>query len=96
MQRWPVLGLLLGAALTLQGCVAVLLPIAAVGVIGKKEVDKARARTRAAEEGFDPALIDKTSPQVFVGEAPADHHDDYIPVVVDSYLPKNQHRGAGR
>ena len=66
MQRWPALGLLLGVALTLQGCVAVLLPIAAVGVIGKKEVDKARARTRAAEESFDPTL----PPEVIVGEAP--------------------------
>ena len=79
MRRWPALGLLLGASLTLQGCVAVLLPIAAAGVIGKKEVDKARARTRAAEEGFDPSTIDKTAPQVFVGEAPA--------VVVASALP---------
>ena len=67
------------ASLTLQGCVAALLPLAAAGMIGKKEVDKARARTRAAEEGFDPSLIDKTSPQVFVGEAPA--------VVVAAALP---------
>ena len=63
---WPSLGLLLGAALTLQGCVAVLLPIAAAGVIGKKEVDKARVRTRAAEESFNPEL----QPEVCVGEAP--------------------------
>jgi hypothetical protein len=80
MRRWPALGLLLGAALTLQGCVAVLLPIAAVGVIGKKEVDKARARTRAAEEGFDPTLIDKTTPQVFVGEAPVEAVASALPV----------------
>ena len=79
MKRWPALGLLLGASLTLQGCVAALLPLAAAGMIGKKEVDKARARTRAAEEGFDPSLIDKTTPQVFVGEAPA--------VVVATALP---------
>jgi hypothetical protein len=79
MRFWPAMGLLLGASLTLQGCVAVLLPIAAAGMIGKKEVDKARARTRAAEEGFDPSLIDKTSPQVFVGEAP--------PVVAATALP---------
>jgi hypothetical protein len=65
------LGLLLGASLTLQGCVAVLLPIAAVGVIGKKEVDKARARTRAAEQSFDASSTDIASPpQVFVGDAP--------------------------
>ena len=83
MQRWPFLGLLLGAALMLQGCVAVLLPIAAVGVMGKKEIDKARARTRAAEEGFDPSLIDKTSPQVFVGEAPALVVATALPVPTD-------------
>jgi hypothetical protein len=80
MRPWPALGLLVGAALTLQGCVAVLLPIAAVGVIGKKEVDKARARTRAAEAGFDPSLIDKTLPQVFVGEAPAEAIATALPV----------------
>ena len=73
IRRWPVLGLLLGVALTLQGCVAVLLPIAAVGVIGKKEVDKARARTRAAEEGFDPSSVDTTLlPEVIVGEVLAE------------------------
>jgi hypothetical protein len=71
MRRWPILGLVLGAALTLQGCVAVLLPIAAVGVIGKKEVDKARARTRAAEQSFDASSTEIASPpQVFVGDAP--------------------------
>jgi hypothetical protein len=52
MRFWPITGLLLGAAFTLQGCVAALLPIAAAGVIGKKEVDKAKARTRAAEKNF--------------------------------------------
>ena len=73
MRRWPTLGLLLGAALTLQGCVAVLLPIAAAGVIGKKEVDKARARTRAAEEGFIASSKDLGSlPEVFVGDVPAE------------------------
>lgn len=44
---------LIGASLLLQGCVAAVLPIAAAGVIGKKEVDKARQRTREAEEEFD-------------------------------------------
>ena len=87
MRRWPVWGLLLGAALTLQGCVAALLPIAAAGMIGKKEVDKARARTRAAEEGFDPSLIDKTSPQVFVGEAPAVVAATALPVPKTEELP---------
>ena len=76
MRFWPALGLLLGAALTLQGCVAVLLPIAAVGVIGKKEVDKARARTRAAEESFDPTL----PPVVFVGDAPVEAIATALPV----------------
>ncbi|MBK8374074.1 hypothetical protein [Sphingorhabdus sp.] len=41
------------ASLLLQGCVAAVLPIAAAGIIGKKEVDKARQRARAAEEDFD-------------------------------------------
>jgi hypothetical protein len=66
-----MLGLWLGTAMTLQGCVALALPIAAAGVIGKKEVDKARARTRAAENRFDVSSDDlATPPQVFVGDAP--------------------------
>ena len=81
MRFWPSFGLLLGAALTLQGCVAVLLPIAAVGVIGKKEVDKARARTRAAEEGFDATAINTAlPPQVFVGDAPVEIIATALPV----------------
>ncbi|MEQ1539770.1 MAG: hypothetical protein ABL928_12670 [Sphingorhabdus sp.] len=73
MRFWPITGLLLGAAFTLQGCVAALLPIAAVGVIGKKEVDKARARTRAAETSFIASSQDLASlPEVFVGDAPAE------------------------
>ncbi len=66
MRAWPIMGLTL-AAFALQGCVALVLPAAAAGVIGKKEVDKARARARAAEASFDPA---NTPPQVFVGNAP--------------------------
>jgi hypothetical protein len=66
MRAWPILGLTL-AAFALQGCVALVLPAAAAGVIGKKEVDKARARARAAEASFDPAAA---QPQVFVGNAP--------------------------
>jgi hypothetical protein len=66
MRNGPILALAL-ATLTLQGCVALVLPVAAAGVIGKKEVDKARARARAAEAGFDPATA---TPQVFVGNAP--------------------------
>jgi hypothetical protein len=73
MRFWPITGLLLGAAFTLQGCVAALLPIAAVGVIGKKEVDKARARTRVAEASFIASSKDLASlPEVFVGDAPAE------------------------
>lgn len=67
------MGLLLGATLSLQGCVAALLPIAAIGVIGKKEVDKARARTRAAEASFVAPAKDMASlPEVFVGDAPVE------------------------
>jgi hypothetical protein len=66
MRAWPILGLTL-AALVLQGCVALVLPVAAAGVIGKKEVDKARARARAAEASFDPTIV---PPQVIVGNAP--------------------------
>jgi hypothetical protein len=65
MRGWPILALTL-AAFTLQGCVALALPAAAAAVIGKKEVDKARARARAAEATFDPA---SAPPQVFVGNA---------------------------
>ncbi len=88
MQRWPALGLLLGAALTLQGCVALVLPIAAAGVIGKKEVDKARARTRAAEADFKAASIDKTAPpQVFVGDAPPEQIATALPVPTETDSP---------
>ena len=76
IRHWPFLGLLLGASLALQGCVALVLPIAAAGVIGKKEVDKARLRTRAAEATFDPA----SPPQVFVGDAPAEAIATALPV----------------
>jgi hypothetical protein len=72
------------ASLTLQGCVALVLPIAAAGVIGKKEVDKARARTRAAEASFDPI----SPPQVFVGEAPAEAIASALPVpTVEAEVP---------
>jgi hypothetical protein len=71
MRAWPKIGLLVCAALALQGCVALVLPVAAVGVIGKKEVDKARARAAAAEASFTPADATEISAQVFVGDAPA-------------------------
>ncbi len=66
------------ASLSLQGCVALVLPIAAAGVIGKKEVDKARVRTRAAEATFDPA----SPPQVFVGDAPAEAVATALPLPI--------------
>lgn len=62
MRGWPILGLTL-ASLALQGCVALALPAVAVGVIGKGEIDRTRARARAAEATFDPSL----PPQVIVG-----------------------------
>jgi hypothetical protein len=80
MRLWPITGLLLGAAFTLQGCVAALLPIAAAGVIGKKEVDKAKARTRAAEANFIASSKDLGSlPEVFVGDAPAEQTAAAVP-----------------
>lgn len=41
--------LLLAGALPLSGCVAVVIPIAAAGLIGKKQIDAAKKRTRQAE-----------------------------------------------
>ena len=73
MLLWPKIGLLLSTALTLQSCVALVLPAAAVGVIGKKEVDKARARARAAEESFVPSSVaHAAAAEVIVGEIPVD------------------------
>jgi hypothetical protein len=40
---------LLICALSLPGCVAVVIPIAAAGMIGKKQIDAAKKRTRQAE-----------------------------------------------
>jgi hypothetical protein len=66
MRVLPILGLSI-ASLALQGCVALALPAVAAGVIGKGEVDRARARAKAAEKTFDPKSAE---PQVFVGNAP--------------------------
>lgn len=66
MRALPILGLVV-ASLALQGCVALALPAVAAGVIGKGEVDRARARAKAAEKTFDPKSAE---PQVFVGNAP--------------------------
>lgn len=68
MRRWPALGLLLGAAMAMQGCVALVLPVAAAGTIGKKQVDKARFRAREAEASFDPAA----PAEVIVGDLPVE------------------------
>jgi hypothetical protein len=66
------------ASLGLQGCVALVLPVAAAGLIGKKEIDKARARARAAEASFDPSL----PPQVIVGDGAADNAADNVVAAV--------------
>jgi hypothetical protein len=75
MRMGPILGLTL-AALALQGCVALALPVAAAGMMGKKEIDKARERARAAEASFDAA---PPKPQVFVGNAPLEAAAGAIP-----------------
>jgi hypothetical protein len=41
--------ILLATTLTLSGCVAVVIPIAAAGMIGKQQIDAAKRRTRQAE-----------------------------------------------
>jgi hypothetical protein len=65
MQSRPILGLIV-AALALQGCVAAVLPLAAAGVIGKKQIDKGRDRAKQAEASFDPQAV----PIVTVGAEP--------------------------
>lgn len=71
MVKRALLALSLGA-LTLQGCVALAIPAVAAGVIGKKEVDKARARARAAEASFDPSSAAHSSAAIVqVGNAEA-------------------------
>lgn len=62
MRALPLAGLVI-ASLALQGCVALALPVLAAGAIGKGEIDRARARARAAEASFDPSI----PPQVIVG-----------------------------
>jgi hypothetical protein len=51
-------------ALALQSCVALAIPAVAAGAIGKTQVDKARARTKAAETDFEAG-----SPIVKIGNA---------------------------
>jgi hypothetical protein len=64
MRIRPVLGLIV-AALPLQGCVAAVLPLAAAGMIGKTQVDKAQDRAKRAEASVDAA----PPPVVTVGDA---------------------------
>lgn len=56
MRGAPALLLAL-AAISLQGCVALALPVLAAGVIGKKQVDAARERAKRAQQGIDPATL---------------------------------------
>jgi hypothetical protein len=65
MRIRPALGLIV-AALPLQGCVAAVLPIAAAGMIGKTQVDKAQDRAKQAEASFDAGA----PPVVAVGGQP--------------------------
>ena len=69
LMAWTAALFLLASALSLQGCVAVVIPIAAAGLIGKKQIDAAKKRTRRAEvtlEDVPPAPItagtDQASP----------------------------------
>jgi hypothetical protein len=54
MRALATLGLLAGA-LSLSGCVALIVPVAAAGVIGKKQIDAARKRARTAEQSVENA-----------------------------------------
>ncbi len=64
MRRLPKIGILLGATLTLQGCVAVLIPVAAGGVLVKARVEAAK-RARQAEA----SMVSAAEPVVIVGDA---------------------------
>lgn len=64
MLRWPKMGFLLGTILTLQGCVAVLIPVAAGGVLVKARVEAAK-RARLAEASMKGVV----EPVVIVGDA---------------------------
>jgi hypothetical protein len=75
--RVPAALLLALSACTLQGCVALAIPVLAAGAIGKGEVDRARARAKAAEATFDPSA----QPQVIVGPPIAEPE---FPVTADA------------
>jgi hypothetical protein len=64
--------ILLTVTLSLSGCVAVVIPIAAAGMIGKKQIDAAKKRTRQAEVtvgDVPPAQLPPVQPPVI--EVPA-------------------------
>ncbi len=71
----PLAGLAL-ATFTLQGCAAALIPVAAAGVIGKKQIDRGRERARAAEA----SLEDKTAESIVT---PVDSAANNVPDVVE-------------
>jgi predicted HAD superfamily phosphohydrolase YqeG len=62
--------LMLSGALALQGCVAAIIPVAAVGLLGKTQVDAAK-RTRKAEYEVDTDRKKRGKPTVTVGGPPA-------------------------
>jgi hypothetical protein len=48
--RVPAALALLSGALSLSGCVALIVPVAAAGVLGKNQIDASKKRARAAEQ----------------------------------------------
>ncbi len=70
------LPLLIAGALALQGCAAALLPVAAAGLIGKKQLDAAK-RTRRAEAGVNLDTQKAGDPIVTVGGAEMAETDAY-------------------
>jgi hypothetical protein len=51
MNNWPKLAIALATLPLLSGCVAALLPLAAVGVIGKSQIDRSQARSDLVQVG---------------------------------------------
>jgi hypothetical protein len=97
MRFRPVLGLIV-AALPLQGCVAAVLPIAAAGMIGKTQVDKAQDRAKEAEASFDagapPVVIVGGQPEAVPATPAADSAGVMTPLdrldrsgITNAYLP---------
>ncbi len=69
--RFAAMPLLLAGALALQGCAAALLPVAAAGFIGKRQIDAAK-RARMAEASVDAERLKTGKPIVTVGGAEPD------------------------